>query len=93
MNVWIKTILQQLLGETGDKPNQPGLTFTNKCLQQMRDWNLSEADVTDVFEHGQLRNENMLVRKYNGYEISMYYFRDKKTGNYIVTAVWKRERR
>jgi hypothetical protein len=35
----------------------------------------------------------MLIRKYEGYEIGMYYFRDTKTGNYIVSSVWKRERR
>lgn len=58
----------------------------------MKDWSLSEKDVDDVFRHGQLREENMLIRKYEGYEIGMYYFRDKKSGNYIVTAVWKRER-
>jgi hypothetical protein len=93
MNVWIKLILRQLLGEPTDKPDQPVLSFTKKCIRQMQDWHLSEKDITDVFQHGQLRNENMLIREYNGYEIGMYYFRDKKTGNYIVTAVWKRDRR
>ena len=93
MNVWIKLVLRQLLGEPTDKPNQLGLSFTRKCIQQMKDWHLSETDVADVFQHGELTNENMLIRKYNGYEIGMYYFRDKKTGSYIVSAVWKRERR
>jgi hypothetical protein len=93
MNIWIKTILSQLLGEPGDKPTHPQLSFTRKCIKQMKGWNLSEADITDVFRHGDITNENMLVRKYNGYEIGMYYFRDKKTGNYIATAVWKRDRR
>jgi hypothetical protein len=93
MNVWISAILRQLLGEQTDKPNQPGLSFTRKCIQQMKDWSLSEKDITDVFRHGQLRDENMLIRKYDGYEIGMYYFRDTKTGNYIVSSVWKRERR
>lgn len=93
MNVWIKTILQQLLGEAEDKPTRSGLSFTKKCIRQMSEWSLSEADITDVFRHGEQTAENMLVRKYNGYEIGMYYFRDKKTGNYIVSAVWKRDRR
>jgi hypothetical protein len=93
MNVWIKLVLRQLFGEATDKPNQPGLSFTHKCLQQMKDAQLSEKDIADVFQHGELTNENMLIRKYNGYEIGMYYFRDKKTGNYIVSSVWKRERR
>ncbi len=93
MNVWIKAALRQLLGEATDKPNQPGLSFTRKCLQRMKDEQLTERDIADVFHHGQLRAENMLTRLYNGYEIGMSYFRDAKTGHYIVTAVWKRERR
>lgn len=93
MNVWIKAVLRQLLGEPTDKPNQPGLSFTKKSIRQMHDWNLSEKDITDVFRHGQLRAENMLTRLYNGYEVGMYYFRDAKTGNYVVSSVWKRDRR
>jgi hypothetical protein len=92
MNVWMKAILRQLLGEATDKPDQPGLSFTRKCIQRMKNEQLTESDIADVFQHGQLRNENMLIREYNGYEIGMYYFRDKRTGNYIVTAVWKRDR-
>ncbi len=93
MNVWIKAILHQLRGEPTDKPHQQRLTFTRKCMQKMKDWQLSEKDVTDVFRHGEITRENTMVRKYNGYEIGMYYFRDTKSGSYIVTAVWKRERR
>ncbi len=93
MNIWIKTILRQLLGEQTDRPNQQRLSFTRKCMQQMKDWHLSEADVADVFQHGDITNENMMTRKYNGYEIGMSYFRDKQTGNSIATSVWKRERR
>ena len=93
MNVWIKLVLRQLLGEATDKPNQPRLSFTKKCIQKMKDEQLTEKDITDVFQHGEITSENMMVRKYNGYEIGMYYFRDAKTGNYIVSSVWKRERR
>jgi hypothetical protein len=87
MNVWMKTILRQLLGSATDKPIQPGLSFTRKCLERMKAEQLTESDIADVFEHGQLRNENMLTRLYNGYEIGMSYFRDARSGNYIVTAV------
>jgi len=90
MNIWMKTILDQLRSGTGDKPK---LSFTEKCIQKMKDWQLSERDVIDVFQHGEVIGDNKLVRKYNGYEIGMYYFRDKKTRNYIATFVWKRDRR
>ena len=93
MNVWIKAIFRQLFGEPTDKPNQQRLFFTWKCIQQMKGWQLSERDITDVFQHGEITNENTMTRQYNGYEIGMYYFRDKRSGNYIVSSVWKRERR
>jgi len=93
MNVWIKGILRQVLGEPTDKPSQKQLTFTRKCIQQMNGWHLSEKDIADVFQHGQITRENTMVRKYNGYEIGMYSFRDAKSGNIIVAAVWKRDRR
>ena len=90
MNVWIKDFLRQLVAK--DTPSQQ-LVFTRKCIQQMKDWHLSEKDIDDVFRHGEKTRENTMVRKYNGYEIGMYSFRDKKRGNHIVTSVWKRDRR
>ena len=93
MNVWIKDVLSQFFAKATDNPTQQRLSFTSKCIQQMKDWQLSEQDVTDVFQHGEVIGDNKLVRKYNGYEIGMYYFRNKKTGNYTATFVWKRDRR
>jgi len=93
MNVWIKTILSQFFEKGTDTLNQQRLSFTPKCIQHMKDWQLSEQDVIDVFQHGEVIGDNKLVRKYNGYEIGMYYYRDKKTGNNIATFVWKRDRR
>jgi len=93
MNVWIKTILSQIFVKASDNPTQQRLLFSPKCIRQMKDWQLSEQDVTDVFQHGEVVGDNKLVRKYNGYEIGMYYVRDKKTGSYKATFVWKRDRR
>jgi len=92
MNVWIKTILNQFVVQGTKSHTQQGLLFTPKCIQQMKDWHLSEADVLDVFEHGEVIADNKIVRKYNGYEIGMYYVRDK-IGRCKATYVWKRDRR
>jgi hypothetical protein len=93
MNVWIKTILSQFFVKATHNPNHQELSFSPKCIQLMKDWQLSEADVLDVFRNGEGIGDNKMVRKYNGYEIGMYYAQDKKTGNYIATFVWKRDRR
>lgn len=55
---------------------------------------LSEFSVLDVFHKGRyLKGRDGMVKKYTGYEIGLFYARDKNTGDYIITYVWKRERR
>jgi hypothetical protein len=69
------------------------LGFTNNALSKMSQWHLSEADVKDVFYHGGvIVKQNMMVKKYNGYEIGLYYFQDKQTGQFIISSAWKRGR-
>jgi hypothetical protein len=69
------------------------LGFTNNAIAKMREWHVSEADVKDVFYHGGVVvKQNMMVKKYNGYEIGLYYFQDKQTERCIISSVWKRGR-
>jgi hypothetical protein len=56
----------------------------------MAAWFLHDNDIADVFAHGEEVKDQMIVRRYNGYEIGLSYFTDRKTGNAIVTSVWKR---
>ncbi len=69
------------------------LGFTNNALKKMGQWHLSEADVKDVFYHGGVVvKQNMMVKKYSGYEIGLYFFQDKQTGQFIISSAWKRGR-
>ncbi len=69
------------------------LGFTNNALKKMAQWHLSEADVKDVFYHGGvIVKQQMMVKKYNGYEIGLYFFQDKQTGQFVISSVWKRGR-
>lgn len=69
------------------------LGFTNNALKKMSQWHLSEADVKDVFYHGSVvMKQNMMVKKYSGYEIGLYFFRDKQTGQFVISSAWKRYR-
>ena len=69
------------------------LGFTNNALKKMAEWHLSEADVKDVFYHGGvIVKQQMMVKKYNGYEIGLYFFQDKQTGQFIISSAWKRGR-
>ena len=54
---------------------------------------LTEADARDVYYHGSVVKQNMMVKQYNGYEVGVYFFIDGHTGKTIITSIWKRERR
>ncbi len=59
----------------------------------MKQWGLSETDALDVYHHGTLVKNNMMIRKYNGYEIGIWFFAGRVTGKAIINSVWKRGRR
>ncbi len=56
----------------------------------MKQWGLSETDALDVYHHGTLVKNNMMIRKYNGYEIGIWFFAGRVTGKAIINSVWKR---
>ncbi len=101
----IKTELKQWLVIAWQQFTQSGRTgrvyhtdtreihFTRNFQVKAKSWGLTEADARDVYEHGYSVKDSMLVRKYNGYEIGIYYFLDPQTGRTIVTSIWKRDRR
>ncbi len=66
-------------------------------IAKMASLGLSEAQVLDVFAHGEQKTAagggTMMVKKYNGYEVGLFYVRNGVTGEYVITTVWKRDRR
>lgn len=69
--------------------------FPTKTIEKMKNIGVSERDISDVFTSGERVKDNIMVKKYEyyRYEIGFYYKRDHKTGQYMITGVWKRERR
>ena len=84
----IKLVVEQLF------PAPAKMIILPKCKEVLKERGLSEADVTDVFRHGQdtRGKPGIMCRTYHssGWEICLYYFRDKKTGEYKVTSAWKK---
>src|SRR6266700_688955 len=66
--------------------------FTKNFHSVARARGLTEADARDVYYHGSVIKQNMMVKKYNGYEIGIYHFDDGHTGKKIITWIWKGER-
>lgn len=73
------------------------LFFPDATLSKMSKIGIKESDIYDVFnkgEHGVTPNSKVAVRKYNGYEIGCFYAPTTKVSfDYIIIAVWKRDRR
>lgn len=68
-----------------------------KTIAKMKSLGVSEAYVLDAFNSGEPKTlpsgMKAVVKKYNGYEIGVGYTRRTNTGEYVIIAVWKRERR
>jgi len=74
------------------------LFFPPKTLDKMAKIGVSEADVYDVFnrgEHGKTNDgSRVAVRKYNGCEIGLFFADATQVSfDYVVIAVWKRDRK
>jgi hypothetical protein len=78
---------------TTASPRNGEVSFTKNSQVKMKQWGLSEADALDVYHHGSVVKQNMMVRKYNGYEVGIWFFADRVTGKPIISSVWKRARR
>ena len=94
----LQTTVQQLTASNNQTSGSTSIDtrepyFTKKFEAKAKSWGLTEADAKDVLYHGASTRENMLVRKYNGYEIGIYYFKDTWTGQTVISSIWKRERR
>ncbi len=86
----IKEIVDALVGS----PVPKQVILTKKCREKMEQQGLTEADVKDVFFHGEAveGKKGMMTRDYHSYSIGLWFFPGKKTGDYVVTAAWKRPR-
>jgi hypothetical protein len=76
---------------TSSTPKPQGIYFTNNFQQKAKQWGLSEKDALDVYYHGQESKSGRKTRKYNGYELSIYYGQSTTTGQPYISTIWKRE--
>ena len=81
----INDIIAQVL------PAKPKVKLTKKCLTQAQEYGLTKDAVLDAFNHGeQVKDWLYKVRKFPTYSIGVSYFRDTKTGDYIISSVRKK---
>ncbi len=89
-------IIKSLLADTfkqiyTPKPKDTKVWFTNSALKKMGEYGLSEAKVKDAVLHGGYveGKDNMISRKYNGYEITVIAKYNQMTKTYMVFSAWK----
>jgi len=91
----LKKAVEEALGQVtkpGSSPNTREIYFTDNFQKKATQWKLFEKDALDIYNYGEERKPNMRVRKYNGYELGIYYGRSK-TGQVYISTIWKRPRR
>jgi len=97
LRAFLKTAYGQLTNSSHVRPTSSVDTrepyFTKNFHSVAKERGLTEADARDVYSHGSVIKQNMMVRKYNGYEIGIYHFVDGQSGKTIITSIWKREKR
>lgn len=74
--------------------SSPFITYS--VIQKLKALGLSETTLMDVFNHGEYKkfnNADTMVKKYSGFEVGLFYKQNTQTSEYIITHVWKRERR
>jgi len=99
MSNFLKALLigvkKQVLGGQSKKSSERKkvVVYTKNCVRRMKENGLSPEDVEDVFWKGTKLKENALVRQLNGFQIGIYYFGVIDAGLYVVTTVWKNDRK
>lgn len=65
-------------------------------IQKMKALGLNESTLMDVYNNGEYRKFNSadtMVKKFSGFEVGLFYKRNPQTGEFVITHVWKRDRR
>lgn len=70
--------------------------FPSKTIEKMRILGVSESQIVDVFNTGDYKtSENgskMAIKRISNFELGCFYDQNSKTGEYVITGVWKRDR-
>jgi hypothetical protein len=86
---WINDILKQLFGKS---PSRSGdILISRHAYIKMREYGLTEKYIKDVFAHGEMIKKNMIIRKYNGYQIGLIFDYDEEAPVNIIISCWKRK--
>lgn len=86
---WIKDILKQLFGTS---PTRSGdILISRHAYIKMNENGLTEQHIKDVFAHGEMVKKNMIIRKYNGYQIGLFFDYDEEAKVNVIISCWKRK--
>ena len=86
---WIKDILKQIFNTS---PSRSGdILLSRHAYIKMREYGLTEKYIKDVFAHGERVKNNMIIRKYNGYQIGLIFEYDEEARVNVIISCWKRK--
>ncbi len=86
----LKTAAEQITSSCKTTPQ--GISFTSKLRAQAKSFGLSEKDAEDVYFHGEVDrwNKQKMRKTYGSYEIGIYFYLSKTTGQPVISSIWKK---
>ena len=79
-------MLRQLFG--WGTPREARLILTRHAVHKMHEYQLDEATLRDVFQHGERTGEK-ITRQYASYTVGLYYKYDEAQMKFVITTCWK----
>ena len=64
--------------------------FSPSFYKDAKEYSLSETDAIYIYEHGSKTKEDILVYKFNGYELGIKWFTDSTSGLPMIDEIWKK---
>ena len=78
--------LRQLFG--WGKSREARMILTRHAVNKMHEYQLDEATLKDVFQHGERTGEK-ITRQYASYTVGLYYKYDEAQMKFVITTCWK----
>ena len=76
---------------SGAAPESDYFIFTHLAQERMREYHLTRQQIKDTYNKGNVVQQGMISRTYQGYAIGIYYKVDRVKDKVIIFSCWKRQ--
>ena len=85
---FLSDTLEQIFGVKTPKSGKLGITYWG--VKRMNEYGITFKDLEDVFRYGEEVKPEMIIRKYQNYQIGLTYKYHMGDDRYMIITCWKR---